>query len=213
MKAKAHVQYKNKEGKRIPGVTTITGILNKPALVKWANNLGLQGIDSSKYVDDKAAIGTLCHKMVEDYINGKETDFSDYTPNQKSQAENGFIKFLDWEKENDFKCLDSELQLVSEAHQYGGTCDIYAMLNGKLTLIDIKTSKACYDDQYTQVVAYQYLLIENKKDVEDTRILRIGRDEIEGFDDIKVPAIDLHWERFKSCREIYEINKQLRRGV
>ncbi|GAI86127.1 unnamed protein product, partial [marine sediment metagenome] len=37
------------------------GVLNKPALVPWANNLGLQGINVKDYVDDKADIGTLAH--------------------------------------------------------------------------------------------------------------------------------------------------------
>lgn len=33
--SKAHQVYKNREGKRVPGCTTITGVLNKPALVPW----------------------------------------------------------------------------------------------------------------------------------------------------------------------------------
>src|SRR5438093_1588565 len=32
----SHTVYKNAAGKRVPGVTTILGILNKPALLKWA---------------------------------------------------------------------------------------------------------------------------------------------------------------------------------
>ena len=30
---KAHIRYMNESGKRVPGVTTLIGILNKPALV------------------------------------------------------------------------------------------------------------------------------------------------------------------------------------
>lgn len=212
-KTKAHTVYKNAKEERVIGVTTAIGIMNKPALVKWANNLGLQGIDSKKYVDDKADIGTLSHKMVEDHIAGRETDFSDYTPNQKDAAENAFIKFLDWEKENDFKCIESEMIMVSEKYQFGGTCDIYAMLNGKPTLIDIKTGKACYGEHHTQVAAYRYLLLENGYNVDDVRILRIGRDDIEGFEDIKAPALDLHWERFLHCLAIYNLNKKIRKAV
>jgi len=54
-RSRAHITYKLADGVPVPGVTTILSVLNKPALVKWANNLGLQGIDSSKYVDEKAA--------------------------------------------------------------------------------------------------------------------------------------------------------------
>lgn len=35
-----------------------------------ANRLGLQGIDSTKYTDKAAKIGTLIHAMVESHITG-----------------------------------------------------------------------------------------------------------------------------------------------
>ena len=209
-KTKAHTRYRNAKGDIVVGTTTITGILNKPALVRWANNLGLKGIDVSKFVDDLANVGTLAHLMVENYLKKQETDFLDYTQNERDRAENAVIKFFDWEKENDFKIIESEMKLVSENHQFGGQCDIYAMLNGKKTLIDLKTSKACYSEHYTQVSAYKSLLVENGHIVEDVRILRIGREEAEGFDDIKVPNLELHWERFKYCLKIYGLNKQLK---
>ena len=53
-RAKPHTVYRTADGQRVPGVTTVLGILNKPALIKWANNLGLQGIDSATYVDETA---------------------------------------------------------------------------------------------------------------------------------------------------------------
>jgi hypothetical protein len=43
--SKAHTIYKTAEGVRVPGATTITGLLNKPYLVPWANKLGLEGIE------------------------------------------------------------------------------------------------------------------------------------------------------------------------
>ena len=48
-KPSAHTVYTDSLGTRVPGATTIIGILDKPALIKWANNLGLAGIDSTKY--------------------------------------------------------------------------------------------------------------------------------------------------------------------
>ena len=60
-KVKAHIRYVNAMGKRLPGVTTVIGVLNKPLLVPWANNLGLQGINVRDYVNDKADILSLIH--------------------------------------------------------------------------------------------------------------------------------------------------------
>src|SRR5439155_21898181 len=53
-KVKAHVRYYTSKGEQVPGVTTILSVLNKPALVSWANRMGLQGIDTHKYVDEAA---------------------------------------------------------------------------------------------------------------------------------------------------------------
>ena len=77
-KSKAHQIYKLKDGTRVPGTTTITSILDKPALKFWANNLGLKGISVSKYVDNLADIGTLCHKMVENYLKKEESLLGDF---------------------------------------------------------------------------------------------------------------------------------------
>ena len=59
----------------VPGVTTILNVLSKPALVPWANKLGLQGIEVGKYVDALGEIGTLAHLMVENYLNTKMVDY------------------------------------------------------------------------------------------------------------------------------------------
>lgn len=209
-KFNAHQKYYTKDGVLVPGVTTVIGVLAKHALIPWANKLGLQGIEVGKYVDSLADIGTLAHRIIEAYLKKETVDFSEYTPKQKEMAENSAKKFFDWEKKNDFKIISSELQLVSEKNFFGGTCDIYADLNGKKTLIDIKTSKACYSEHFTQVAAYAILLEENGYQVEDAKILRIGREEAEGFDVKDVPLIEIHKEKFLACLKILQIDNRLK---
>jgi len=145
-KAKQHIIYKNAQGKRLPGVTTITGVLNKPALVPWANNLGLKGIKVREYVDDLATIGTLAHYMVECHIKKKEPVLDDYSKNQISSAENCVLKYFDWESKHNIQYLGTEVSLVSEKYQFGGMLDIPMVLDGINTLVDLKTCKAIYGD-------------------------------------------------------------------
>jgi hypothetical protein len=210
-KTKAHTIYRLSDGTRVPGVTTILGVLNKPALVKWANNLGLQGIDSYKYVDSKAAIGTICHYLIECDVKGIEPELSEYSPAEVSQAENGFLKWLDWRTGKNFELIGSEMPLVSEKHRYGGAIDIFAKLDGKNTLIDIKTSgSGIWPEMRHQVVAYRNLLIENGYTVDDAYILRVGRDESEGFQYEKLGSFDEHFEMFCHCLEIYRLQKLLK---
>jgi len=218
-KARQHTVYKNAAGKRVPGVTTITGVMDKPALVRWANKIGLEGIEVGKYVDELATTGTLAHAMVENYINKildascHDLDLNDYTPNQISLAENAVVSFYEWEKGKEITYIATEQIMVSESMQVGGTSDIIARINGVLTLLDLKTCKAVYADHFTQVGGGYYpILRENGHDIQDVRILRIGRDESEGFDDVKVPHLDLHMKRFKICRELYTINAEIRKS-
>ena len=116
--SKAHTRYYLQDGTLVPGATTVTGLLNKPALVKWANNLGLQGIDSSKYVDKAARVGTLIHSLVEAHITGKKADLSDYTDLEKEMAEVGFKKYLDWEKQHKVEPIFNEKGLENNIGLY-----------------------------------------------------------------------------------------------
>lgn len=188
-RSKTHTIYKNADGKRLPGVTTITGVMDKPALVPWANKLGLQGIESRNYVDILAGIGTLAHAMVSEDMGGDPVNKDIYSKEDISLAENSFIKYLDWRKAREIEVIGTEMQMVSEKYQYGGTCDILAKLDGELTLIDVKTCKGIYSDHFTQVAGYSIALEENGHDIKARGILKLGRNEEEGFQYYKCPAM------------------------
>ena len=209
-RSRAHTTYKLQDGTIVPGVTTILGILNKPALIKWANNLGLQGIDSTKYVDEKAAIGTLAHKMIADYLRGEETDTSEYSKVQIDQAENATLSFFEWEKTHPIEPALIESPLVSEEYQFGGTIDCLARITGEACLVDFKTSKGIFPEMMIQVAAYQRLLKENGWEVDKAYILRIGRTPDEGFEERLVNHLDKRWEIFLHCLEIYRLNKEVK---
>ncbi len=211
-KAKTHTVYKNSDGKRVPGVTTITGVMNKPALVPWANKLGLEGIEVRKYVDDLAVIGTLAHYMVECHIKTIKPDLDDYSKNQIDAAIISFQKYLDWESRNKVEYVDSELSLVSDGMGYGGQIDIIAVLNGVRTLIDIKTCKAIYPDHFLQVSAYMLLANEHGANLSETRIVRIGRSEEEGLEaeEKLIPMLVKFQEIFMQCLNIYNLKKEVK---
>ena len=211
--AKAHTRYYNSKGEQIPGVTTILGVLNKPALVKWANNLGLKGIDSSKYSDKAALIGSLAHLMILEHLSGNKQDISDFSNDDIDKAENSLLSFYEWEKNNKLLPLLVEKPLVSEKYQYGGTIDCYGILNDKKTLLDFKTSSGIYPEMFYQVAGgYLQLLKENGFEVHQIRILRIGRDETEGFEDHKIMDWNIHFQIFESALKIYNLQKALGKG-
>ena len=210
-KHRAHTRYTTKDGAIVPGVTTILGILNKPALVPWANNMGLKGIDVSKYVDSKATVGTIAHYLVECDLTEKAADLEEYSPVEVAEAMNSFRKWQTWKSTRDVKLILSEGKLVSEAYRYGGTVDIYADIDGVATLLDIKTSKAIYGEMMHQVAAYRQLLVENEYPVDQVMIIRIGREDDEGFETRVVGNLEKHFSVFEHCLAIFNLQRELDR--
>ena len=212
---KAHTRYRLQDGTLVPGVTTVLGVLAKPALVAWANKLGLAGIDVAKYVDDKADIGTLAHLFVTDALQGKKTDTSDFTPNQVDLAQNSALSFWEWEKRNRIEeVLLVERPLVSETHRFGGTQDVYCRIGAERTLIDLKTGKGIYDEHLYQVAALAALLEENGHKVDCVRVVNIPRTEDERFEERIFTPKDREtgWEIFRHCLAIYWLRKNGRQS-
>ena len=208
--SKAHVRYKTTEGKVVPGTTTITGLLNKPFLITWANRLGLEGVDSSKYTDEAAAVGTLAHAMIEADLSKDSIDRTLYSPQQFDLAENALLSYYEWKGRHVIEPIFCEKQMVSDKMLYGGTIDCYCMLDGKPTLLDFKTGKAIYDEYIVQLAAYRNLLEEEGFQVDQVRILRVGRDETEGFEERSVPDTTKYFAIFRNLLEIYYLKKELK---
>jgi len=208
-KGKAHIRYELADGTKVPGTTTITGVLAKPALIRWANKMGLEGIDTTKYVDAAATVGTLAHEMCEAYLRKERLDLSEYSPADVQRARLAFRKFIVWTRGKDIEPLLLEEPLVSEKHQFGGTIDILANVNGTPTLIDLKTSKALYPEHLLQVAAYDQLLVDNGHWASEVYILRIGRVEGEGFEYRRVDRLRRRWRLFSHLLEVYRLKKEL----
>jgi len=207
-KTRCHTVYKVESGTRVPGVTTIVGVLNKPMLVNWANRLGLEGIEVSKYVDDLAGVGTLAHEMVHCHLTGKDLDTDEYSKKDIDRAENALISFFEWAKDKEIEIILAEQPLISEKMKVGGTCDLYAKINGENYLIDLKTSNAIYDEHFIQLTAYKMLLEENGYPVDKAMIVRIGRDETEGFETRVITDFGKYESIFRHCLAIYELRKK-----
>ena len=206
---KAHTIYKNLQGITVPSVTTILSLLNKPALVKWANNLGLQGIDSTKYRDKLADVGTLAHRLILDYFMKVKTDTSAYSKETIDKAENSFLSFLEWTKDKKIELLLVETYLVSEKFKFGGTFDFYGLVNSVYCLIDFKTGTGIYEDFIYQVAAYRELIEEQRK-VDKVMILRIPRSSDEQFETKEKIDTEKEWQIFLHLLKIYYLKKEIK---
>lgn len=216
-KARTHTIYRLQDGTRVPSVTTVLGVLNKPGLLKWAWELGAAGIEMDAYRDDLADVGRLAHQMIHAHLTGGDPDAlcEGLARHVVDRAQNSFLKFLHWQDQHDVQVILTEQPLVSETYRFGGTLDIYAYLDGSPVLIDLKTSKAIYDEFFLQLAAYRQLATEHGYAVEGLRLLRIGRAETEGFEErvVSGPEMDSYWREFECALRIYQIRAERRKGA
>ncbi len=218
---KAHQRYRlraNKDfpkGEIVPGVTTICRQLGwgTDALIAWARREALKGNDPDKMRDDAADTGTVTHLLVQAHIEGKEADLSDYTQNQIDKGETGFLAFLEWEKNNKLKYLGSEIGVVSEKYRYGGTIDAIAQNGDKIWLLDFKTGSGVWPEHKIQVSAYRGAYTEANLlgRIDECYILHLNKET-----GIPVPyriapeQLEIGWQVFLRCRELYDYQKQLK---
>jgi len=217
--ARAHVIYKNAAGKRLPGVTTIVGTRAKH-LIRWALGLQANGIDYDAYMADVSAVGRCAHEMILASLEGRTAETGEWSADQIKYATLCHDKMFDWatDPEIDLTLLASEVEMVSENMQVGGTMDLYASVSGRPGIYDIKTSDSgIYLDNWYQVAAYSAIAMETGYDVKECGIIRASKEESQLLE-VKIIPIDsfefrtLAWG-FQSLRTMYEDDKSLRKAL
>ena len=113
-------------------------------------------------------IHTFAHKFAIAKIAGTEIPTLDHLNpeiEEQQKALNGISAFLDWYNENDVEFIDMEKMFYYNSHlagdtteeniiEYFGYADLVAVVNGKLAMIDYKSSKGIYSEQKYQIAAY-----------------------------------------------------------
>jgi hypothetical protein len=174
--AKGH-SYKDANGARVPGVTTIIDKgVPKPALINWAGNatadyavdrwddLGTLGpaarlkrLQGARYESKDAAArrGTEVHAAAELLIAGKDVK----VPEEIAGHVESYARFLD---EFQVEAIHVEFSCVSYRWGYAGTADLCARVvtpdkGPKTLLMDLKTTRSgVFGETALQLAAYRY---------------------------------------------------------
>jgi hypothetical protein len=215
--------YRDKDGKRVIGVTTCIGrFKDSGGLLWWAFEQGKaaeRGEINSLYDkrDEAGDAGTMAHQLVEDYINGIKEDQM-VVPDDEigSLAWQGFQNYLEWADNNKMMVVDQEMEMVSEKYKFGGCPDAIAYDSKKrLCLLDWKTSNKVYPDMIIQLAAYGAMWDENNPDNPITggyHLCRFSKENAD-FAHYYWSELDDAWEQFKLFRQAYEIDKKLKKRV
>ena len=122
--------YKTPSGAAYPSVTTITGLHKKQAIMEWRKRVGEEKANA---ISSKAAKrGTAIHKVCEDFLNNEfvEPHLVDVP------MWNSLVPLLS--RIDNVHCL--ETPLYSDHLKVAGTVDCIAEFDGKVSVIDFKTS-------------------------------------------------------------------------
>ena len=174
----ANFRYYERDGKKYYRVTAITGMLDKSnPFMGWAVNCmekyALERVQKAYSLDvtsvslilaeakrnyrkvktEAAAIGTAVHEAVRVYLaTGEEPA----RPGAEVTA--GFLAFLEWEAVHNVKVIATERTVYDAMWGVAGTMDMLAWVDGDLTVVDFKTSRAVYPEMRYQVAEYRAMV-------------------------------------------------------
>lgn len=219
------------KGYKVPRVTSVLAdMLNEEYLMTWANNVGLFQRKKHTYYRNKATtIGSAVHNAIEEKIQFQiDPDFVGIKDTKdRLAASQSYNAFSSWWSivENKSRIILEEYTLITE--YCGGTLDLLIDINGKLYLLDFKTSSQMSFKYYVQLAAYRRMLYDLLGYIVDGVIVlrldkKTGRYE-ESVLDFSVYDDLLFIEQCDSlfisilygyyCRSMVESSKFIKRGI
>jgi len=225
-----HRYINEKTGHNLKSVTTKLGILSKPHLAKWQIRMAIEWLsvdDRWKRLfveqwkdemmtgamlapfdvrDSAGATGTMAHTAAERYINEwiasgeRPADITTFAKPTDSPASIASMRAVEmYFKKTDIKPIASEL-LVGDVRYSAGTLDLLALVDGKLTLIDFKTSNGIDQIGYAaQTAAYKFFfegMTELK--IKQVKILHLSKD----YDKFTVYKVNQLIQAYRAFRQI-----------
>ena len=190
---KAH-SYKV-EGVKVPSVTRVVDGCFPKDLTHWALTIGQEEYD--KVISEALEVGNDTHQWIEHYIN-----YGHACAEPEDYISKSVNAFLDWTTEYNPEWVDAERKVYCDKHKYAGTVDAVAKINGRVCVIDFKTSKKVYKPYHLQVTAYAQAI----KRMDGLRrwplgiILRLDKET--GEFEHKVFEPKHNFNTFKKCLEL-----------
>jgi hypothetical protein len=226
---KAHIYTATERGvtRESFGVTTVLSVISKPALVPWAAKMtaeyvrenlkpgvGLNEVEIAtlcelakgahrKKKEAAGDIGKLAHAWVENLVkSGERPEFPEH-----EQARHACLAFVTWMQQHEVRFLKSEFRVYSRKHNYAGTADGVAIIDGCRTLFDLKTG-SCYPEHGLQLAAYQIALEEEypRGKIEKRTIVSIKKDGL--FETKDFLEYEKDAKAFVNALELYQRTKE-----
>lgn len=226
-------QYRDADGKRLPGVTTVLGVLDKPALVPWAARQAAEAtaaaiVDGGQPVaqaieigrlapfkrrQDAADAGTQAHACLEAHYAGEPWP-EDATDAARACAHR-VIRHIEG---RGYQVIASEWSATMFGHGegWGGTLDLIVEREGLVFVADLKTGKGAFDEVVPQLAAYRHLWDWSRDDREHLitggGVVFHAPIEGDGVNEIALSQakLDAGWRVFHGALSVYWAKKEAR---
>lgn len=208
----------------LPTVTTVLGVIHKPALIGWAiattsaraeeellarvgdvitPDLARDVATRSRSRPRSTAAdwGTDVHTALEEVLTGKSS--LEAVPADLRKPVEAFLNWLD---RIGAQVEEVEYPVASESLHYGGTIDIVIRLpNGRLAAVDWKTSKDIYPEYAAQIEAYRRAWNElwSTEPITECFVARFGRED-EQFQVARLANPEAAWRVFRAALILYQ---------
>ena len=170
--------YVTPNGDRYRSVTTILSQLSKQGIEEWRARIGEE--EATKITTKAATRGTKLHTMMEDYVANDE----DFALNKMPTTTSLFLDIQPYVDKNVDEVYGIEYPLFSDRLRAAGTSDLICKYDGRVTILDYKTSskrkrESWIENYFVQSTAYAMMVKERYDlDVEQIVILIAVADDL-----------------------------------
>lgn len=126
--------YLTPEGKKYPSITTVLSIRSREAIQEWRARVGEE--EANRISSFASSRGTQVHKMLERYLDNRD----DYLEKSNHLTRKNFYTMKPTLDERVEKVVLQEAPLFSNHLGLAGRVDCIGVFDGRLSIIDFKTS-------------------------------------------------------------------------
>lgn len=139
--------YVTPEGARLPSVTSVTGNTTKEGILEWRAKVGEK--EANRISRKASSRGTAVHNLAEKYILN-DSKFDEAYKKAMPDAVDLFHKIRRTLNKTVTAIHALETQIWSDYLKVAGTVDCIGMYNGKLAVIDFKTSAKPKEERWIE---------------------------------------------------------------
>jgi len=193
-------KYFTESGAAYPSVTTVLGYQTRDSIIAWRKRVGEE--TANKISRQASVRGTKIHALCEDILNNKDVSYDKLSLLEKTTF-TSFRPLLD--RINNIHA--QEIALYSDHLRLAGRVDCIAEFDGKLSVIDFKTSgkpkkKEWITNYFAQAAAYAIMYEERTGTPINRSVILIAVEDEEP--QIFIESRDNYVKDLLHARDLYE---------